>query len=309
MQLVLCLGDEQMDKYGEKFTLPQSVLKTQAVLNEICSANAVLTVAEAWRAALPNYDFKGIAAVAKHYTSIAKSFPDARCLSKSALALTDAISAMQASVNMSSMAKAVLSMVDTSAFSALDHAAAELSALAKLDLSWVAEIREQEGVGEGEDILEEQVTPDIRAELAADITQTLSDPEQMQTVSQSKYLQWKERNPGLAALFLEILLPVLLTLLQIGAPIWLARLVRDSQVYEEPASASSVVYNLTVEDNVTVIGDVPYYYEVEFVNPETGEVVIGYVYKGNVVEEELSEMCDREEITEELDGDCIDSDD
>ena len=294
MQLVLCLGDEQMDKYGEKFTLPQSALKTQAVLNEICSANAVLTVAEAWRAALPNYDFKGIAAVAKHYTSIAKSFPDTRCLSKSALALKDAISAMQESVSMSSMAKAVLSMVDTSAFSALNHAAAELSALAKLDLSWLAEIQEQEGVGEGEDILEEQVTPEIRAELAADITETISNPKQMQAVSQSKYLQWKERNPGFAALLIEILYPLLLALLGIGVSLWLARPTKNSQVYEEPNSASSVVYNLTVENNVTIIGDVPYYYEVEFMDPETGDLLTGYIYKGNVVveENEAAELSD-----------------
>ena len=39
----------------------------------------------------------------------------------------------------------------------------------------------------------------------------------------------------------------------------------------------------------TVIGDVPYYYEVEFPNPDTGEMVIGYIYKKNLVNVEATE--------------------
>lgn len=78
--------------------------------------------------------------------------------------------------------------------------------------------------------------------------------------------------------------PFLLMLIPLLFSVWQARPVKDSQVYEEPVSTSNVVYNLTVENTVTVVGDVPYYYEVEFVNPETGEPVTGYIYKGNLTE-------------------------
>ena len=69
-------------------------------------------------------------------------------------------------------------------------------------------------------------------------------------------------------------------------------------MYEEPTATSSVVYNLTVENNVTVIGDAPYFYEVEFVNPENGEPMIGYVYKGNLVADESEETVTQEEVPE-----------
>ena len=65
---------------------------------------------------------------------------------------------------------------------------------------------------------------------------------------------------------------------------WQARPVKDSQVYQKPTSASNVVYNLSVENNVTVIGDDPYYYQVEFVNSQTGEPMTGYIYKANLAE-------------------------
>ena len=58
------------------------------------------------------------------------------------------------------------------------------------------------------------------------------------------------------------------------------------------------MYNITVENNITVIGDVPYYYEVEFINPETGELVTGYIYKGNIIAEEQDETELQEEVTE-----------
>lgn len=134
--------------------------------------------------------------------------------------------------------------------------------------------------------------------MAADINQILADPNTMHVASQSKYLQWKERNPGFAAFFLNILFPILLLIADWGFSSWQARSTKDSRVYEEPVSTSSVVYNITVENNITVIGDVPYYYEVEFINPETGELVTGYIYKGNIIAEEQDETELQEEVTE-----------
>ena len=68
---------------------------------------------------------------------------------------------------------------------------------------------------------------------------------------------------------------------------------KDARVYEEPTSTSNVVYNISVAQNVTIVGDAPYFYEVEFPDPETGETVTGYIYKGNLV------IIDQEEPTTE----------
>jgi hypothetical protein len=192
---------------------------------------------------------------------------------------------------MSSIAKSVLPLIDTSVFDTLKYASAATKALQDVDWGWVVnayaeafEIRKDDEQKASENIAEETLTPEIRAEIAADITEVLSNPEEMQAVSQSKYLQWKERNPGFAAFFIELLWPFLLVVLQIAASIWLARPVKDAQVYEEPTSTSNVVYNVTVENNITVIGDAPYFYKVEFPDPETGELVTGYIYKANLAE-------------------------
>ena len=66
---------------------------------------------------------------------------------------------------------------------------------------------------------------------------------------------------------------------------------------------SNIVYNITIENHVTVVGDVPYYYVVEFPHPETGEMVTGYVSKRNLAPDEpekteAQEEEDQEEETE-----------
>ena len=69
-------------------------------------------------------------------------------------------------------------------------------------------------------------------------------------------------------------------------------------MYEEPTSTSNVVNNISVEQNVTIIGDAPYFYEVEFVDPETGETVTGYIYKGNLVINDQKELTTESEETD-----------
>ena len=73
---------------------------------------------------------------------------------------------------------------------------------------------------------------------------------------------------------------------------------KDTRVYDEPSATSNVVYNINIEQNVTVIGDAKYYYEVEIPDPVTGETVIGYVYKGNLtITEAEKEPHGKEEMT------------
>ena len=259
-----------MNKYSWGFTLPESVFKTQATLNGL--AASALAMSDAWKAAVPHYDFSGAYAALNAYLDNYES-----------------ISRQMA--QMSSLAKSILPLIDTSVFDTLKYASTATKALHDVDWGWVvnayAKAFEDKKSADQEAPVtptEESLTPEMRAEIAADITEVLSNPEEMQAVSQSKYLQWKERNPGFAAFFIELLWPFLLVVLQIAASIWLARPVKDAQVYEEPTSTSNVVYNVTVENNITVIGDAPYFYKVEFPDPETGELVTGYIYKANLAE-------------------------
>ena len=273
-----------MSKYGWDFTLPDSFGEMQSQLNKL--AESTRAIAETLNTVIPHYDFGMLSAAWNN------------CLNQYKGVFREII-------DMQSTAISMLSLIDTSIYeSFINSQQAIKNALTNVDWSWVTEAYAQEQFDGIEPIAEELLTQEIRAEMAEDITQVLSNPEEMQSASRSKYLQWKARNPGVAAFFLDILYPLLLVL--IGALIsqGLARLDKNSQVYAEPTATSNVVYNLTVENNITIIGDAPYYYEVEFTNPENGEVVTGYVYKGNITVEEQTETEDAEEseVTEALEA-------
>lgn len=274
-----------MSKYNWEFALPESVLKTQATLNGL--AASALAMSDAWKAAVPHYDFSGAYAALNAY-------------------LDNYESISRQVAQMSSIAKSVLPLIDTSVFDTLKYASAATKALQDVDWGWVVnayaeafEIRKDDEQKASENIAEETLTPEIRAEIAADITEVLSNPEELQSVSQSKYLQWKERNPGFAAFFIQILYPFLLMIIPLLTSIWLARPVKNAQVYEEPTSTSNVVYNVTVENNITVVGDAPYFYKVEFPDPETGELVTGYIYKANLAEV-VPDATESAEVTETI---------
>lgn len=59
--------------------------------------------------------------------------------------------------------------------------------------------------------------------------------------------------------------------------------------------------NIITNQNITIIGEVPYYYVVELSSSDIGEENIGYVYKGNLMIEEpkISEEDNKEEAAAE----------
>ena len=276
-----------MSKYSWGFTLPESVSKTQATLNGL--AASALAISDAWKAAVPHYDFSGAYAALNAY-------------------LDNYESISRQATQMSSLAKSILPLIDTSVFDTLKYTSAATKALQDVDWRWVvnayAEVfgdRDSEERESLESIADEALTPEIRSEMAADITEVLADPESMHITSRNKYLQWAKESPEHALQFLNTLLTIISTIiaaLSLIASVWQARPTKASQVYEEPISTSNVVYNMTVENNFTVIGDAPYYYEIEFVHPETGELITGYIYKGNVTAEESEGTEAQEKETE-----------
>ncbi|MBE6920601.1 MAG: hypothetical protein E7468_03445 [Ruminococcaceae bacterium] len=291
-----------MSKNDWEFIFPRETWKTLATLNMMRLQDSALAISQAWQTAIPNYDLKGITAALEQCATITKDLSKTLFPEKTVLGLTDAIIAMQ-SVKMSSIAASILPDIDTSVYTALQESVARASA----DWSWLSGVYTEdrdndENADATETVAEQSVAPEIRDRIAADITQVLSEPETMHVTSKNKYLQWMQESPGNALQFLNTLISIIMMIfaaLSLGIQARQARPVKDSQVYEEPAATSSVVYNITVENNVTVIGDKPYYYEVEFVNPETGELVTGYIYKGNITLEEPEETVNPEDEPED----------
>lgn len=277
------------DKWN--FTFPEPFLKVMEELNKVQLSASALAMSQAWKVAVPDYNFKGVACALEQYASATKSLSNVTLPTSSILGLTDVINAMH-TVKMSSVAASVLPLIDTSAYAALVDTAGIKSALSGIDWSWLSEVH-LEDYTENTDVpalsKEDELDPEIRAEIAADIAEVITEPETMHITSKKKFMEWVKESPEHALAFLTALLVFIQTICMVVST-WQARPVKDSQVYQEPVSSSNVVYNLTVENTVTVIGDVPYYYEVEFVNPETGESMIGYIYKGNLAAEESEDI-------------------
>lgn len=219
---------------------------------------------KAMEQAIPRYNFDGISSALKGFSSVLEQMPK---------------------IDQQNMIDSILPQVKT-AFDAWDKSAA-LDALANIDWSWVSETYDNKGES-GYDGLEctDDFTDEIRAEMASDINQVMQNPVQAGGVWQTNYVKWKERNPFWAELFMSVLSNLIQTLicaiLTYSCTTIVALANKDAKVYEEPSASSSVVYNIAIEQNITVIGDAKYYYEVEIPDPVTGESVIGYVYKGNL---------------------------
>lgn len=208
-------------------------------------------------------------------------------------------------IEVSGLTQAILSQIDISAYVALKELAAMVS-LAKADWSWLSEGYNKEGEDEEEaedvlgEITEEIATPEILAEMREDIAKVLTNPEQAKEISSSNNVKWKERYPLLADLYMQVFLPfiasVLFWLFTSGAEAIMASATKNARVYDEPFATANVVCNITVNQNITVIGEIPYYYVVELPNSQAGEEIVGYIYKGNLTieESEISEEDNRE---------------
>lgn len=281
-------------KNNRNFLLPDSILKTQAVLDGIHLSIPSLEISNVLKGANAGVDIGEVSAALKSYVAISAGIPDITLSTKALLGLTNTLSILP-TIKISSIAEAVIPLVDTSVLEVLKNSAtlAAITSVPQVEWAWISEVcAEADCRGDRED-KDFTVTPKIRTEIAADITSVLSHPYHAGMIAQSNYVKWKEQHPFLADLYIQVLLPliqaILYGLITLGAASLIASATKDSRVYEEPASTSNVVYNVSMKQNITIIGDAPYFYEVEFPDPETGRLITGYVYKGNLVINELEE--------------------
>lgn len=273
------------------FTFPESFLKLMEELNKVQLSASALAMSQAWKAAVPKYELSGVHAALNEIVARQKEWEQL---------------VSQAS-SFSVMAKSmipILEQIDTSVLTALRESAS-MAALAKTDWTWLSEVYsewEPTQADELEDIpehtAEEIVTPEICAQIESDISEMLSSPDQAQETFQRRYAKWKAEKPFLADLYMLILLPILVWFLCKGGDAVIGRLSQDANIYNEPSANSMLVVNISGDQNVTIIGDMTGYYEIEFVNPETGELSTGYIDKGDVVTEAQNETEASEEATE-----------
>ena len=152
---------------------------------------------------------------------------------------------------------------------------------------WMSSVLQEHEGEYDEEEAQSIITPEIQEELDESVRQILVETQTNEAVK-AKFVQWQEKHPLLAIVFLNIILAILVNLVSNFAYDWIsAKLGKASNVYEEPKASSSVVINVNVESEIIIIDSVPYYYQIVYTDPETGEEFRGYISKKNVDKESI----------------------
>lgn len=129
--------------------------------------------------------------------------------------------------------------------------------------------------------MDEIITEDVYAELEESVQDAIISGDSQKNI-EARYGEWKAKHPLLADIYL-LLIPIILTVLfDLIGDFVNGVFSKPSKVYEEPKATSNIVVNVSGEQNVTIVNEVPYYYEILCTDPETGEEKTGYIYKNNI---------------------------
>ncbi|MDE6727112.1 MAG: SH3 domain-containing protein [Oscillospiraceae bacterium] len=125
------------------------------------------------------------------------------------------------------------------------------------------------------------------AEFRDDLQDITVDNRNFQQKIADKINKWKEKNPVICFFIVAIILPLLVSQLSdhisdvksdISGKIHTPKAV----IKEEPNTSGTVIYNITINQEVTIIDDARYYYKVQFYIEGSDEPIIGWVSKRSI---------------------------
>ena len=93
---------------------------------------------------------------------------------------------------------------------------------------------------------------------------------------------FSQTHPVIAWVLEEIFFAILIGIITNIASSAIGQALSPANVYEEPNASSQIVYHIELNQNVVVVGDVPYYYEVEIQDESSGYRYAGYVSKRSI---------------------------
>ena len=256
------------------FEMPEAWLKTQEVLKNMTPVISGLNLDKscfAWQ-----HDISGataaLRAIQPHLSGISAATETAAMLS--------GLSELQTSLSR-------IIPDYSNLFISVERIIPQIPKIPTFNWGWMSSVlQEQEGEYDEEEA-RSIITPEIQEELDESVRQVLVETQTNEAVK-AKFVQWQEKHPLLAIVFLNIILTILVNLFSNFAYDWIsAKLGKTSNVYEEPKASSSVVINVNVESEIIIIDSVPYYYQIVYTDPETGEEFRGYISKKNVDKESI----------------------
>lgn len=124
-------------------------------------------------------------------------------------------------------------------------------------------------------------------ELAAEIDDILADEKNWEQRLMDRIEMFKQTHPLWAVILKLLFVYIFLEIFNSVCSTGIGQMLFPAKVYEEPNTQAPIIYHIEQHQQVVIIGEVPYYYEIETKDVETNEIKTGYVSKRSV---ELKEI-------------------
>ncbi len=136
---------------------------------------------------------------------------------------------------------------------------------------------------------------DLPSELSAEDEQLLADEVSLVSVSEKNWeqrlmermAQLKETHPVIAWVLYHVFVSILFGIIASLAATAIWQATTSAKVYEKPNTESPIIYRLEPLQQVKVIGEQPYYFQIELTDNSTQETMVGFVSKRSLKEVEV----------------------
>lgn len=140
-------------------------------------------------------------------------------------------------------------------------------------------------IEENEEITDEhsaELSDEDKQIIAGEVSSILSSQKNWEQRLMESVSKLREEHPILAPLFYGIILNILASIIISLASIVIGQIRTPAKVYDKPQTTSQVVYHLEPLQQVKIIGEQPYYYQIELTDNDTQEIFVGFVSKRSI---------------------------
>ncbi|MCQ1528307.1 hypothetical protein [Lutispora saccharofermentans] len=117
-----------------------------------------------------------------------------------------------------------------------------------------------------------------KEEIESAVIEIISEPFNWQQSIVSCFESFKSRNPLLSKLFIWVLSTIIAIIVGAASDI-LANVIKDANLKEAPTPTAPIITNLVINQSVYITNKAPYYFEVEFIDEQSGETIKGWISK------------------------------
>jgi len=124
-----------------------------------------------------------------------------------------------------------------------------------------------------------ELTAPDKADISEAVQIAITKPENWQIALRDRIAAWSVKNPVIAWVFHQIILAIIISIVATG----IAEVIRNTPLRQNPSSDALIIITIVEKQVIVIVNeDVPYWYEVEYEDAETGEKCSGWVSKRSI---------------------------